>query len=61
MKVLQIEEPYKQQFFEAIVCKDWHFVLPEDDTTVPKHVRDIPLTFVLIKIVHLVGVIIGVL
>jgi len=40
----------------AIVCKEWPFVLPEADTTVQEHVRDIPLIFVLIKIVHLVGV-----
>ena len=48
-------------FTGAVNCKDWHFVLPEDDMTVPKHVRDTPLIFVSIKIVHLVGVIIGVL
>jgi hypothetical protein len=37
--------------------ENWHFVLPEDVTLVPKHIGDAPLILVLIKTVHLVGVI----
>jgi len=35
-----------------LVFKDWHFVLPEDGTLVPKHVGDAALAFVLIMAVH---------
>jgi len=38
-----------------------HFVLPKDDTLVPKHVGDAALKLLLIKTVLLVGVINGVL
>jgi len=38
-----------------------HSVLPEDGTIVPEHAGDVPLTFVLINVVHLVGVINGAL
>jgi len=44
-----------------LVFKDWHFVVPEDDTLVPKHAADTPLTYVLIKAVYLFGLKNGVL
>jgi hypothetical protein len=37
--------------------KNWHFVLPEDGTLVPKLVGDAQLICILIKTVHLFGVI----
>jgi hypothetical protein len=43
----------------AVACKNWHFVLPEHFTLVPKRVAVAPLIFVLIKTMHSVGVING--
>ena len=34
---------------------NWHYVLPQDGTRVPKHVGEADLMFVLITSVHLVG------
>ena len=49
---------YKQQLHSSNwFFKNWHYVLPEDGTHVPKHVGEVHLMFVLIKDVHLVGVI----
>ena len=46
-------------FPEATVFKKWHFFLPEFGTLMPLQVGDAPVLFVLIKTVHLVGVING--
>ena len=54
-KLIQTEEPDKYQLASGSwFLKNWHFVLPEDGTLVPKHGGDVPLIFVLIKTVHLV-------
>ena len=60
MKLLQTKEPKNNNFTLALIFKNWHFVLPVDGTCVPKHVGAPHLMFVLIKDVHLVGVINGV-
>jgi hypothetical protein len=46
-RTIQAAAVHYQLFFE-----NWHFVLSEDGTVVPKHVRDVLLTCVLIKTVH---------
>ena len=48
-------------FQRPLLVKDSHFVLPEAGAIVLKHSEDVPLTFVLIKAVYLVGAINGVL
>jgi len=45
----------------AVGLQIWHFVLPKNGTLVTKHFGDDPLICILIKIVHLLGVINGVL
>ena len=52
-------EQKSNSFLLAIAFKNWHFVLSEDFTVSPKRFADAPLIFVLIKTMHLVGVING--
>jgi len=40
-----------------LVFKNWHIVIPEDGTHVPKHVAEAHLLYALIKNVHLIGTI----
>jgi len=47
-KLIQTEEPDKYQLASGSwFLKNWHFVLPEDGTLVPKHGGDVPLIFVI--------------
>jgi hypothetical protein len=49
-KLIQTEKPHKYQLASGNwFLKNWHFVLPEDGTLVPKHGGDVPLIFILIK------------
>jgi len=48
-KMLQTKEPINSSFTVAfVVFKNWHSVLPEDGTNVPKHVEEAYLMFLLI-------------
>jgi hypothetical protein len=56
MKLLQNKEPINKTFAVTLAFKNWHCVLHEDGTHVPKHVGEAHVMFILIKHVHLVGV-----
>jgi hypothetical protein len=57
MKLLQTKVPINNSFVAAFGFKNWEGVLLEDCTRVPKHAVAAHLMFVLIKNVHLVGII----
>jgi len=41
--------PLKLLLIGSLVFKNWHYVLPADDTHVPKYVREAQVMFVLIR------------
>ena len=51
---LQLKEPINNSFVLASVFRNWHCVLLEDGTHVPKYAGEARLMFVLIATVHFV-------